>query len=184
MSRWRATIAQRRPVFVGCEGKSEAGYAGLIGRLASERESPRIHIVPVQLNPGAGDPVQLIERAASKIKEIERKRDRFWRKAVLIDVASRDVMQSVERRAREYGIQFVVWQSPDHEALLLRHFRGCENRRPPNGLSMSALKKQWPSYEKGMTISQLADYIGVDDIRRACTVEPELYRFLDAIGFN
>ncbi len=47
---------------------------------------------------------------------------------------------------------------------------------------MAALQRKWPNYRKGQTQVQLAQRIALADIKKACTVEPDLYRFLLAIG--
>ena len=83
--------------------------------------------------------------------------------------------------ARDARIQHLIWQAPDHEAVLLRHLEGCANRQPPAGQSRTALRREWDDYyEKG--VSALGARIGIEDIRRACAVEAELNAFLRAIG--
>ena len=83
---------------------------------------------------------------------------------------------------KRYGIDHIIWQSPDHEALLLRHLPGCQQRRPPRGDSHHVLRREWPEYRKPMTAQALAQRIAIDQIRAACTVEVELDAFLRAIG--
>jgi len=62
----------------------------------------------------------LIERAIRLVGEIERRRERFAVKAVLMDPAARDKTDRAVARARGAGF-LIVWQDPDHEAMLLRH---------------------------------------------------------------
>ncbi len=181
--RWRGPkIPPRRPIFLGCEGESEVGYGGLIGRIA--KEQPRIHVhVHVQLlQPGAGNPLTLIQRAIAIIADLEQRRSSFAVKAVLLDVGSAQKNREATECARRGGIDHTIWQTPDHEALLLRHLEGCERHRPPAGASLAALQREWADYEKGMSAQSLARRIDIEDIRRACTVEAELCAFLNAVG--
>jgi len=180
--RRRAIIPPRRPVFLGAEGKSEAGYAALLARIARDGLSPAIHIHVEVLQPGAGDPLELIERAIQKIHEIERRRTPFWVKAVLLDRGARDKMESAIARARAVGIAHLIWQDPDHEAMLLRHLPGCQHLRPAAGASFEAIRRRWPDYSKGMPAQQLAQRINIEHIRMACTGEPHLRDFLIKIG--
>lgn len=175
-------IPQRRRIFVGCEGQSEVGYGTLIARMV--RELPHIHLyIQVEvLQPGAGDPLALIERAAQIIATIESRREPFAVKAVLLDIGGPQIKAAAAARAAGHGIDHVIWQSPEHEAVLLRHLPGCQQRRPPRGASLAALRGEWPGYEKGMSAQQLARRIGIEQIRAACTVEAELRTFLTEIG--
>jgi hypothetical protein len=68
----RPFIPQRRRVFFGCEGDSERGYGGLIGRLLEEQRRD-IHLDVTLLKPGGGDPLALVERAIKYIRDSERK---------------------------------------------------------------------------------------------------------------
>jgi hypothetical protein len=151
-------IPQRRRIFLGCERQSELGYGTLLARIARER-AIHVHLDVQVLKPGAGDPLALIERAAQIIENIERRRDPFAVKAVLLDIGSPQIVARARARARaaEVGIHHLIWQSPDHEAILLRHLPGCRDRRPPRGVSMGALLGEWAEYEKPMKIWLSAD---------------------------
>ena len=76
MSRRRPNIPQRKRVFLGCEGESEASYGALLGWLADEPPPLDVHIEPRVLQPGAGDPLELVRRAIDLIGRIERCRTR------------------------------------------------------------------------------------------------------------
>ena len=182
MTRRVPRIPQRRPIFFGGEGQSEAGYGTLISRIARETQDVHVHVHVECLQPGAGDPLELVERAATMIANIERRRSPFAVKAVLLDIGSPQKNREAVILARRVGIQHLIWQAPDHEALLLRHLEGCDQRRPPAGASLAALQREWAEYEKGMPAQSLARRIGMADIRRACGVEDELRAFLAAIG--
>jgi len=79
-------IPQRRRIFVGCEGQSEAGYGTLIARIARELPNVHVHIDVRLLQPGAGDPRALVERAAQIIAVDEERREPYAVKAVLLDI--------------------------------------------------------------------------------------------------
>jgi hypothetical protein len=181
MRRKRTIILQRVPIFLGTEGRSETGYGALLSRIARETAGIHIHIHVDQLQPGAGDPLELVKRAIQKISELERRREKFMHKTVLIDVGQPQKNEAAARLAAETGIG-VIWQRPDYEALLLRHLDGCQQLRPPAGASLGELRNRWPDYEKGLTAAQLSEKIGLDHVRRACAVENELRFFLTAIG--
>jgi hypothetical protein len=182
MTRRVARIPPRRPIFLGCEGSSEAAYGTLIAKIAREVRDLHVHIHVQALQPGAGDPLELVKRAAEVIDDLERRRSEFAVKAVLLDAGSAEKTRDAVAAARDAGIEHLIWQAPDHEALLLRHLRGCEQRRPPAGQSLIQLRREWKGYEKGMSWQALAERIGIEDIRRACTAETELNAFLRAIG--
>jgi hypothetical protein len=181
MRRRIARIPQRRPIYLGCEGRSEAGYGALLNRLALERQV-HIHIHAESLQPGAGDPLALVEKAVQRIRHLERARAPFAVTAVLLDVGAPQKNAEAIALAQQNGIGHMIWQAPDHEALLLRHLPGCDTLRPPAGASLGVLRQNWPNYEKGMAAQQLAQRLGFDHVRQACQVEQELRAFLTAIG--
>lgn len=175
-------IPQRRRIFLGCEGHGEHGYGTLLARIAREVANIHVHIDARVLQPGAGDPCALIERAAQIIAQDEARREAFEIKAVLLDLGSPQINARAVARAAHHGIHHLIWQSPDHEGLLLRHLQGCQQHRPPRGASMAALVAQWPEYEKPMSAQQLATRITLERVRQACAVEAELRAFLAATG--
>jgi hypothetical protein len=175
-------IPQRRRVFLGCEGQSEHGYGTLIAHIAREIKNLHVHIDARVLQPGAGDPRALVDRAAQVIARDEARREPFELKAVLLDLGNAEINAAAAVRAERHGIQYLIWQLPDHEGLLLRHLPNCQQSRPPRGGSLVALRGQWPEYEKPMSAARLATRIALDQIRQASTVEPALREFLTAIG--
>ena len=75
---------QRRRVFLGCEGESERSYGTFLHQLVAS--NGRLHIETVVLQPGGGDPLAIIERAAAIIKRREREfGSRYTARAVLLD---------------------------------------------------------------------------------------------------
>jgi len=181
--RYRRTIVPRRPIFLGCERKSEQGYGALLNRLVHDIHGLHIHIRVEPLQPGAGDPSVLMRRAVQKIADIERRGTRFSCKAILLDRGEPQKVLDAQRLAAASRIDHVIWQEPDHEAFVLRHLDGCQHLRPPAGETLRALRQRWPRYEKGSTQLQLSEHIDLSCVERACGVEPELQAFLLAIGF-
>lgn len=185
MRRHRPIIQPKKPVFIGCEGESEAAYSQVLNDLLRATALP-VHLHVDILAPGAGDPLARVQRALQRIAEHERRRAKLWLKAILMDS---DQAANVPRRvaeasrlATEHGIT-LIWQNPCHEALLLRHMPNCSDRRPPNShVAEQALKRVWPEYEKPMARAQLAERITRDAIRQAAGAEPELRTFLEGIG--
>jgi hypothetical protein len=184
MKRYRGSIAQRRRIFLGCEGSSEHAYGALLSRLARDRPEMHVHIDVVDLNPGAGDPLALVDRALREIARGERSRVSYALKALLLD---QDRMgQAPERdaqamaRTRE-GKLLLIWQRPVHEGFLLRHLDGCQALRPSKDRCLARLRREWPAYTKPMTAEKLGERIELAEIKRACAVEPDLRGFLQAI---
>ena len=181
----RPTIEPKKPIYLGCEGDSEVAFGQVINDLLQSRNVP-IFLHTESLAPAAGDPLTRVQRAVQRIKELNRKRGRFYLKAILMD--SDQVADVPQRAAQARKIATrenigLIWQDPCHEAVLLRHMAGCSAHRPPTcTLAERALKAQWPAYNKPMARAQLAERINFDAIHQAATVEPELRAFLENIG--
>jgi hypothetical protein len=170
-------------VFVGCEGDGERGYVGLLQRFADESFGLRIHFDATILNPGAGDPLALIQRACRILKS--RGRGRYLEHALFLDGdrlrLNTDRNREARRLAAEAGI-FLVVQDPDLEAFLLRHCDGCQQLRPAIR-TRDALVQRWPDYVKPYSTAQLATRVVPSDLVAACRVEHELRNFLRRIQF-
>jgi hypothetical protein len=79
----------------------------------------------------------------------------------------------------------IIWQRPCHEALLLRHFEGCQQLQPPTpAQALAELRQRWPDYAKGMPAIRLADQIDHAALQRVLQVELELAAFLANIGYT
>jgi hypothetical protein len=139
------------------------------------------------LNPGAGDPLALVDRAIQGISHRERDRVPYAIKALLLDydrmgqAQDRDALSV--RRAAECNL-LLIWQRPVHECFLLRHLEGCETLKPTKDRCAARLLKEWPEYSKPMTADRLAERLKQEEIRRACAVEPDLDAFFHAIGWT
>jgi hypothetical protein len=177
-------IRPRRRVFLGCEGESELGYAGVLQWFLDSSGS-HVYLDAVTLEPG-GDPLALIERAKDRIEQRQQAHGSYEKHAVLLD-ADR-LGQKPDRDARIAGLVkspriLLLWQDPCHEALLLRHLTGSAQRRPPQSDdAIAELCRHWPEYEKGMSAWGIRKRIGNQQIRQAMTVEPDLRAFLNSLG--
>ena len=183
MSRLR--IQQRTRIFLGCEGQSEQSYGARLSQIA-EAAGLHVYIDNDVLQPGAGDPLALVQMAVRRIAEKERKRGVFSLRAVLLDrdkwgqAPDRDIQTAPLAARNRFSL---IWQNPCHEGLLLRHLEGQENSHPATAdLALQALKRVWPEYSKAMPAIQLATRIDLVAVRRACTAEPTLASFLIQIG--
>jgi hypothetical protein len=182
----RRIVAQRRRLFVGCEGESEQGYIALLSRLADVARLP-VHLDAVLLRPGGGDPLGLVELAASKANERAGKHGDYAARFVLLDddrlgaAPARDARIDAVVAEAHFRL---IWQHTCHEALLLRHLDGCAQRRPANTqLAIAALEAEWPAYRKGMPAARLAERIDHAGVARASNVEPGLAGLLGEAGF-
>jgi hypothetical protein len=183
----RAIVLQRVPVFIGCEGQSERGYAGLLMKIIRQGQlSFHLHIEDLGL--GSGDPHARIQKAAKKIKHTEERRTRFAGRFVLLDKDQAEMdpqkAQSAQNLAQQKGIS-IIWQDPCFEAVLLRHLPNCSTRRPATTqIAKDDLVKEWPDYNKGMPTASLEKRIDTAALARVATVEPALgalLRFLKLI---
>jgi hypothetical protein len=182
----RRSIPQRRRIFVGCEGESEQGYSALLARLIEEARLA-VHLDSVLLQPGGGDPLAIIERAAARVDERESRRgEPYERRFVLLDddklgqTAQRD--QRIEGVAAHAGLH-LIWQSPCYEAVLLRHLEGGVQLRPPStAIAAQQLVARWPAYRKPMPAARLAERVDHAAIVRVAAVEPRLAELFEVIG--
>ena len=186
MSRRRPPyIELRRPVYIGCEGASEVGYAGFLQDLIRDANLP-VYLHVDELGPGTGDPLSRIEMAVLRLKLLQRKRSAPAERFALLDFdqAERDPQRAERTRklAADNGIT-ILWQRPCFEAMLLRHLEGKAANRPPDTPgAVKALEKEWPEYKKPMTRANLARRIDRDAVLRAAGVEAELQALLRCIG--
>ena len=181
----RRIIPQRRRLFVGCEGESEQGYVALLARFADQARLA-VHLDAVLLQPGGGDPLALVERAAAHADERSERRGAYERRFVLLD---RDKYgQAPDRDQRiaalaDAAALNLIWQRPCFEALLLRHLEGCAQLRPPSTpLAEAQLRQRWADYEKALPASRLAARLDLAAVKRVAHVEPDLAALLTVIG--
>ncbi len=187
MTRRPPYIELRRPVYIGCEGLSEVGYAGFLQDLIREANLP-VHLHIEELGPGAGDPLARIEMLVRRLGQLQKKRSAPKERFALLDSdqAERDPQRAdrARRLADDHGV-VIVWQRPCFEAVLLRHLEGRTLDRPPDTPgAVKALVKAWPEYEKAMTRANLARRIDRDAVLRAADVEAELDALLRCVGLR
>lgn len=185
MSRRPPHIPQRVPIFVGCEGESEAAYIALLQALANDAGA-HVHISIELLTPGAGDPLARVTRALAHLARLRGRRTAFAHAFVLMDsdqLALDPVRGERARRDAAAGGLTLIWQEPCHEALLLRHLPGRADRRPGNsGDALQALRRDWPEYAKPMTRRELQRRLDLVTVRQAGAAHPELASLLRVIG--
>ncbi len=178
-------IELRRPVYIGCEGASEVGYAGFLQDLIRDANLP-VHLHIDELGPGTGDPLSRIEMAVLRLRLLERKRSAPSERFAFLDFdqAERDPKRAERTRklAADNGIN-ILWQRPCFEAMLLRHLEGKATNRPPDTPgAIKVLEREWPEYKKPMTRANLARRIDRSSVLRAADVEAELKALLRCIG--
>ena len=183
--RRRAGVRNRRKrVFVGCEGESERSYAGFLAAMADEI-GLSLHF-DTQICPG-GDHLAVVEAAVGRLRRRAYQHGQFWKRVIFLDSDRRN--EHAERTAEadrliaQYNF-LPVWSDPCLEALILRHFPGCERLRPrTSSLANQELSRYWPDYKKPMTRLALRAKFEIADVRRAAGTSPALFKFLSGIGF-
>lgn len=183
----RPYIPQRKRVFLGCEGESEQSYGRLLQALIDDRHH-RVHIDSILLRPGGGDPLALVELALKKMQHAERRSGPYAVRAILLDRDTFGQAPQRDQRAVAAAGQAklrLLWQSPCHEAHLLRHLPDYGALRPPTtDLSVAQLAQAWPAYRKGMAAGRLAQILDEPAVTRAAATEPEFSAFLSEIEFG
>lgn len=182
----RPRIPQRAPIFVGCEGLSEMGYAGWLRNLARDRQLP-VHLELGDLGKGAGDPLARIELAIERIAALERNRVPFVRRFILLDTDQLALNANRANQARNLAQQqnlTVIWQAPTHEGFLLRHLPNRLTRNPPSAqVAQTDLLHVWPAYAKPMTAKDIEGRLDLAGAWRLAGRLPELAQLLNTIGF-
>jgi len=182
----RRPIPQRRRIFVACEGESEQSYVALLARLI-ESHHRRVHLDIVLVQPGGGDPLAIVERAVRLLQDRVRRLGRYHAHAVLLDCDKLGLVPERDRQIAPLAARHrlhLIWQEPCHEAVLLRHIKGCERLRPADTQRAGEeLRRRCPDYRKGMPALRLMAFIGADGVRRAARGEPALAAFLSLVEF-
>jgi len=184
MSGSRSRRRQRAPIFIGCEGQSEMGYAGWLLNLVREKALP-FHLSLKDLGCG-GEPFKRVDMAIAYVKQIERNNERFVARYLFLDTdqlaASPGRADQVRRLAFENKFT-VIWQEPTHEAFLLRHFPGRDTHCPPDKRAADvALAREWADYRKPCSAQQLEQRLSLDGAVRVAKQSPELAGLLRTIG--
>jgi hypothetical protein len=185
VSRPRVLIPQRIRIYLGCEGPSEQSYGKRLNQIA-DAAGLHLYLDNDVLQPGGGDPLELVKLAIVHIEQKRRKRGDFAHRAILLDrdklSQNREWESRITRLAQQNQIH-LIWQDTCHESFLLRHLEQQTPIRPPSTeLALQALKRIWPEYEKGMPATKLAARIDLAAVLRASSVELGLATFLRQIG--
>ena len=169
--------------FLGCEGKSEKAYGQFIQEIALEQDLP---VTFEFYECGGGDPFVVANRAIRERKSRDSTDYPFKRRFLLIDrdrlddMPHDDATRLVNLLAKNNFV--TIWQIPDHEGFLLRHFEGHESSVIQRGQSLRALRNVWTGYKKGMTRRDYINNITPDDVKRAAEGHLELKSLLQDIG--
>jgi hypothetical protein len=174
---------QRSRVFIGCEGKSELGYAAFVSRiLESVRKDKALDNVDLR----GGDPLALIQRAVSEI-HVRGKRQRYSLRFLLLDAdrigvhPQRDAQLFATAQKNQI---FVVLQDPCFEGMLLRHLPGMGKQRPKStSQAKSLIAANWPNYSKPLSADQIRAQIKLPEIQAVRKIDPRLDEFFDLLGF-
>ena len=77
----------------------------------------------------------------------------------------------------------LIWQSPCHEAVLLRHLERCQHRRPPTSReSEDQLRSEWPGYVKNFGSDRLSERLDIRALSRVSAHEPQLATLFKLVG--
>lgn len=178
-------IPEKKRIYLGCEGKSEFGYASFLQGLLRDQNLP-VHILIRDLGSGAGDPLSRIELAVRHLHQLRSTREAPADRFIMLDNDPQKDHQPRVRMAHELATKngiIIIWQLPSFEALLLRHLKDCETLQPPNTeVAFEILLKKWPEYEKGASQTELARTLDLAAVLRAAKVEQQLAALLRCIG--
>jgi hypothetical protein len=177
------TILPRRRIFIACEGESERGYGALLQRLCDARGLP-VHLVLPVLR--GGSPRAMASNAAREADK-EHRKVALAARFVLLDrdrLADAPEEEATTLRIVTQAAITPIWQAPDHEGFLLRHFSGHERDDPPRTQAVTALQKIWSDYRKPMAARDLERKLTPDHIRRAAAVTPGLPDLLAVLGLT
>jgi hypothetical protein len=183
--RRRPPLSRRRKkvIYIGCEGESEAAYVALLNEIIKEQKLD-VSLKADVLNPGAGDPLELVKKASKHVRK--EGRNTFAHKVIFLDrdcySQNPQKAQEAEELAEEEGF-FLLWQDPNHEGFLLRHLPGCEDQNPTRAKDAERrLRQKWPEYEKPMARTDLEKHIDWAGVQRAARKLPCLRSLLEKIG--
>jgi len=173
-------IQPRRPIFVGGEGASERSYCRFLDHLAKE-QGLHVHIEAVDL--GGGDASICLDRAIRAFGNYRSRAGNTTPGFVLLDTdGSKGSTATLHIVAARHELT-IIWQSPCHEALLLRHFAGQENRQPHDCTAAGKLLcNQWSTFTKNTPAIRISKTLGLDHVKRAGSVTPALQELIDEIG--
>lgn len=166
-------------------GRGERGYGHWLGKLAQDLDIPvALRVEKLQ----GSDPREIVNSAYRKREAIRQAGKNYVHSAILLDtdlLGGNPVRDAEARKMAERYRFHLIWQSPCHEAFLLRHFPGREKDQPPTcAVATERLLKEWPGYRKGLDGATYGDVLTLDHLSRARGAEPDLDAFLVSLGWN
>ena len=175
---------RKAPIFFGCEGESEQSYGKFLNRLAKKMHL-KIHISTFIASP-AGDAFSVIQKSIKEYKIRSRNRNIFKAKIVLLDD---DTLAQIESKKRKKMYKMIkdsefiaIWQSPNHEGFLLKHFDGHQNSNPSKKDLKMILRKVWPEYKKNISADKIDKALDIEKVIRASSVNKDFMNTLKIIG--
>ena len=175
----------KRPVFVACEGGSEAGCIRWLNRLADAQD---IAVAFTARDMKGGNPADIAERSIRFLQRGIGGPRTYRGKYLFLDrdlsVNSKQVLDRAVQIAKTHSFH-IVWQHICHEGFLLKHFSETENLNPPNVKACEAtLLGVWPDYRKGLDAIGYESRLTIENLARARGNLPNLGAFLNDIGWN
>ena len=175
----------KRPVYVACEGKSEAGYIRWLNRMADDQDVP-VALTAHDMKGGA--PAAIADRATRFLRGSIGGPRTYRGKYLFLDsdlaVNSRQELDRAVQIAERHSFG-VVWQQICHECFLLKHFSQTERLSPSTADACSrALLGVWPAYRKGLDATEYERQLSLEHLARARGNLPDLDAFLNDIGWN
>lgn len=176
--------SKKAPIFFGCEGESEQAYGKFLNTLAKKMDL-KVHISTFVASP-AGDAFAVIQKSIRECKIRSGNRDIFKAKIVLLDSDTLSRIKG-EKKERMYKMinesEFIaIWQSPNHEGFLLKHFDGHQNSSPSKKDLKMMLRKVWPEYKKNIRAEKIEKALDIDKVIRASSVNENFMKILKIIG--
>jgi len=181
-------IAKKRSIFIAAEGESDANCVAWFNMLLREQE---LHIyLNCQPLHGGGYQTMLNEAKRSpKYKQRNKKNPSI----LLVDTDRADRqedlwnIEQLRAKAKNKASLTLFTFSPNLEGLLLRLHLGKEKLIPDASTVKNLLKKVWPEYYdkvKPASAATLNERFSFDSLKKVASVDADLKRFLELVGFN
>ncbi|MBF2734698.1 MAG: hypothetical protein ISN26_01145 [Betaproteobacteria bacterium AqS2] len=151
--------------FVASEGESEESYARMLSLFATEMNLD-IRIKRAYLY--GGSPSVMTNEAIKKSDQYDQrvpKQRKIFIKAIFLDTdnATKAEISKITTELKRHGF-IIIWQKPNHEDFLWRHFNGKGRIPPGPGKIKEDFKKFWPDYEKNYPAENLKKKIDLSKI--------------------
>ena len=177
------SIAPRRTIFIGVEGRSDHAFVQFLEKRCERKDR---HLHPVIHSAKGGDSVAVIESAIRHLSKNPPAKG-FRQQFVLLD---EDRIQQDKKAGRDAYVVAskhkidIILQIPNLEGLLYRLHQGKEQRQLPANTTMAELQKLWPEYNKSLTADHLYQRFNLDDLRRVARHDTHLQRLLTILEID